>query len=298
MRRRIRYSRAIVGAGLAGLLFGVGGGPAPADEAVGFAQWASTARIAGAAVWTDMTQAEMENVVTTMAAQHVTVIEADSNLSNYLDESGFNAELDLMAAFAGVAHAHGIRVGWYYPTLEVLTPDGETIAQTMAKEHPDWVQRAFDGTPNVFYGSVVFWVDPGMESAWLSPSSPGYREYFLQRVRLIAGTGVDYLWGDVPLLNDIAVDWADTNPDSRAAFKAATGVDVPTAVDWTNPTWRRWVAWRHTEVRDFLIAVAEAGRAVNPDFRFIVETVTMDYGSTKIGLDGADLKSVPGVTQV
>lgn len=161
-----------------------------------FDGWGGSATIAGAAVFTGMTSAEIDTLLTSMINQKVSVIEADSDLSNYLNEAAFAQELGLMRDMATAAHARGLRVGWYYPTLEVLTPKGKNIAQTMAKEHPDWVQLGLDGTPNVFYGAgVVFWVEKDMESAWMSPSSPGYRAYFLDRVRRIAATGVDYLWG-------------------------------------------------------------------------------------------------------
>lgn len=295
-RGAARKSAVTVAAGgvMLSLFAGVAAAAAPAD----FQTWARTARIAGAPVWSDMTAAEMNTLVTDMAKQNVSVIEADSNLSNYLDDSAFSGELAAMRSFADASHAQGLKVGWYYPTLEVLTPNGQNIAQTMAKEHPDWVQRGLDGSPNVFYGGLVFWVEDGAESAWMSPSSTGYREYFRNRVKQIAATGLDYLWGDVPLLNDIGTAWADTNPASQAAFTAATGMTAPTTLDWNDPVWRRWVAWRHQEIKDFLADVAAAARSVNPDFKFMVETVTMDYGATKIGLDGADLKDIPGVAPV
>lgn len=292
--RKRRGSASVAGGLLLSLLAAVPGAAEPAD----FPTWANAARVAGVPVYTGMTTAELDRLVASMADQNVSVIEADSNLSSYLSDSTFDGELALMRDFATASHARGIKAGWYYPTLEVLTPNGQNIAQTMAKEHPDWVQRGLNGSSNVFYGGVVFWVEDGTESAWMSPSSAGYREYFINRVKKIAATGLDYLWGDVPLLNDLGTAWADTNPASQAAFAAATGMIAPTAADWNDPVWRRWVSWRHQEVRDFLADVAAAGRSVNPDFKFMVETVTMDYGATKIGLDGADLKDIPGVAPV
>ena len=50
----------------------------------------------------------------------------------------------------------------------------------------------------------------GTESAWLCPSSP-YADYFANRVARLARTALDGLWGDVPLLSDIAgpdLGWA------------------------------------------------------------------------------------------
>lgn len=249
-----------------------------------------------------MTQTQVNNVINKMVAQNVSVIEADSNLSNYMTDAEFDQELALMRQFATAAHAKGISVGWYYPTLEVLTENGANIAHTMFKDHPDWVQIGLDGTPNVFYGNEVFWVEPNMESAWMSPSNAGYRQFYYDRVEQIAATGLDFFWADVPLLYDVGTQWADISPAANSRFLAATGMTAPASMadmNWDDPRWRRWISWRHEEVADFLVGISSAGRSVDPNFKLIVETVTMDYASgTKIGLDGSYLKDVPGVTHV
>ncbi|MCO6427238.1 cadherin-like domain-containing protein [Nitrosomonas communis] len=273
---------------------------ARAAEPAAFGSWVKTAKIGGAALFTGMTAQEMEQIISNMVAQKVTVIEADSNLSNYLSDAQFEQELALMRSFATEAHKRGLRVVWYYPGLEVLTPNGKNLEHTMFKDHPDWVQISIDGQPNVFYGGDgrVHWVEKDMESAWMSPESP-YKDYFLDRVRKIAATGIDGLWLDVPLFNDIGVKWAGFDPYAIAKFKADTGLDAPVAEDWTDSTWRRWIAWRHQEIALFLRDVASAGRAVNPEFPLIVETVTLDYNAaTVIALDGADLKNSEGITHV
>lgn len=272
--------------------------PAPGS---GVDSWAVNARIAGAAVWVDIETFEIDQIISDMVAQHVTVIEADSDLSNYLTDAEFNDELALMSDFAAAAHAAGLKVVWYYPTLEVLTPDGANIPDTMYKDHPDWVQICLNGEPNVFYGGDgrVHWVEPDMESAWMSVESP-YRDYYLDRVEMIAGTGIDGLWADVPLLADMGPDkWSDINPYATAQFTADTGLTAPTVENWNDPTWRRWIAWRHQEIAKFLRDVADTAQSVDPEFPLIVETVTMDYNAaTVIALDGADLKPMAGVTHV
>lgn len=105
-----------------------------------------------------------------------------------------------------------------------------------------------------FMGSgQVFWVDPNDESAWMSPSSPGYRNYFLDRVRKIVATGIDGLWVDVLIYADFGpTKWSDFNPDAVAKFLADTGYSAPTAEDWDDPVWRRWITWRHEEIARFL----------------------------------------------
>jgi PKD repeat protein len=273
-----------------------------AAEPAAFSSWAKTAKLGGAAVFIGMTAQEMDQVISNMVAQNVTVIEADSDLSNYLTDAEFEQELALMRSFAAAAHARGLKVVWYYPSLEVITVNGKNIQQTMAREHPDWVQIGLGGIPNVFYGGSgqVFWVAANDESAWMSPSSPGYRSYFFERVRKIAATGIDGLWVDVPIYADFGpTKWSDFNPDAVAKFQTDTGFTIPVAEDWNDPAWRRWIAWRHEELARFLRDVTAAARSVNPEFPIFAETLPTDYnGATIYGLDGSYLKHIEGLTHV
>ena len=273
-----------------------------ADEPAAFGTWAKTAKLGGAAVWQGMTPLEVDQLLSDLVAQNVTVIEADSELSNYLTDAQFEQELDLIRSFTAEAHKRGLRVVWYYPSLEVVTPNGKNIEQTMAKEHPDWVQYGWNSTPNVFYGGSgqVFWVAQNDESAWMSPSSAGYRAYFLDRVRLLAATGVDGLWADVPIYADFGpTKWSDFNPDAVTKFESETGYAIPTQEDWNDPNWRRWIAWRHEELAGFLSDVTAAARSVDPEFPVFAETLPTDYnGGTIYGLDGAYLKHIEGLTHV
>lgn len=277
--------------------------PTLAAEPSAFNNWAKTARLAGAAVWVGMSDAEMDQVISNMVTQNVSVIEADSELSNYLDDAQFDKEIAMMRRFADKAHKKGLRVVWYYPALEVVTPNGKNIEQTMAKEHPDWVQQGIDGTPNVFYGGSgqVFWVELNDESAWMSPSSEAYRSYFIERIqRIVRNAGIDGLWLDVPIYADFGhTKWSDASPAAKARFKADTGLDTPTEEDWNNPTWKRWITWRHEEIARFLTDVTQAARLANPEFPIIAETLPTDYnGGTIYGLDGGYLKNVEGLTHI
>lgn len=277
--------------------------PTYAAEPTAFNNWAKTARLAGAAVWVGMSDAEMDQVISDMVTQNVTVIEADSELSNYLNDEQFDKEIDLMRRFADKAHKKGLRVVWYYPSLEVITPNGKNIEQTMAKEHPDWIQQGIDGVPNVFYGGSgqVFWVELNDESAWMSPSSEAYRNYFIDRIeRIVRNAGIDGLWLDVPLYADFGdTKWSDASDAAKARFKLDTGLDTPTEEDWSNPVWRRWMTWRHEEIARFLTDVTQAARLANPEFPIFAETLPTDYnGGTIYGLDGGYLKNVEGLTHI
>jgi hypothetical protein len=251
--------------------------------------WLREARIAGFETYMDYPPLELAAELDARAAAHVGVVVIDSDLSFYLTDAEFEENAVYIDLVARECHARGMKAVAYFPMLEVLTEDAPTKTSTMFKDHPDWIQVGIDGQPNTFVGGDgrVFWVPPGCESSWLCPTS-GYREYFLTRVRRLAQTALDGLWGDVPLLSDIVGVWPCTNPTCAAKFLADTGLVQPTAVNWNDPTFRRWVAWRHQLIHELEQAVDAAGRSVKPDFELIVETVTMDYtAGTVQGLDGA-----------
>lgn len=261
--------------------------------------WPVVATVGGAAVHRLDDESEWIAILNRLVQENVSVVEADSSLSEYLSDEEFEAELAMMRRFAQLAHERNLKVVWYYPSLEVITPNGETAPHSMFKDHPDWVQLGLDEEdptqfkPNVFYGSKVFWVDPGAESAWMCHLSP-YRDYLFERIRKVATTGVDGLWLDVPLFNDIVGKWACYHERDQAKFRADTGYEIPrlkepgTNLDASDPAWRVWVRWRHLEIDQFLRDALAAARSVNPDFQMVVETVTMDYNAALLeGLDGA-----------
>ena len=278
------------------------------------ASWIAHARIAGAELFAEMTPDEIAKNLSALADQNVSVIEADSSLSRLLTDQEFNAEIALMRRYCEAAHQLGMKVVWYYPTLEVLSSNvQETLnpnitlrKRLMSEMHPTWLQRGLNGKPNVFVGSKdpgagdrrVHWVDTDTESAWMSLHSP-YVNMFIDRIKKIAATGVDGIWLDVPIYNDIGAEWADTSPGAVAKFLADTGMEMPKTEDWADPAWRRWIAWRHHEISSFIFRVRDAARSAADDIAIIVEIVTLDYNAaTRLGLDGSTMKTAPGVIAV
>ena len=269
--------------------------------------WLYRARIGGYAVYKDVSDIEIFEQLSKFKAQHVSVVEGDSDLSLYLTPAQFDSEMVFIARVTKLAHSLDLKLVWYYPSLEVLTVDGEfPEVPSMFKDHSDWVQYNIDDsyenmaqmTPNVFYGSLVFWVEPNEESAWMCHLSP-YRDYFFDRLKKLAATGVDGVWIDVPLFNDIVGDWCCSNPYCRQKFENDTGMIFPTKADLNiaAPNFRRWMVWRHTELNQFLIDIKDKTREINPDFETIIEIVTCDYNAaTHQGLDGTYLGEVDGLT--
>jgi hypothetical protein len=265
--------------------------------------WLGRARIAGAELFSEMTADQIARNLSALVEQNVSVVEADSDLSRFMTDKEFEAEVALMRRYSQAAHRLGLRVVWYYPALEVLSSNAKRGGRSMSRAHPTWLQRSVDGKANIFYGgsrgkSRVHWVEANAESAWMSPHSP-YVDMFLDRIRKIAATGVDGIWLDVPIYNDIGVQWSDTSPAAAAKFRADTGMEVPRRVNWNDPAWRRWIAWRYQEISNFILRTRDAAAWVKNDISVIVETVTVDYGAvTMLGLDGSTMKSAPGVIQV
>ncbi|MFA8328921.1 hypothetical protein ACEPT7_05610 [Burkholderia ubonensis] len=275
----------------------LGAGARDAHAAGGFGDWSQHARAADASFGAGPDDSELQAIISSLASQNVSVVETDTVLSNWMSDADFSAAMADAARFNQMVHAAGLKVVWYYPSLEVISVGGAN-GPSMYKTHSDWVQVGLNGQPNVFTGSLVFWVDPNDESAWMSPNGP-WRQAYLDRIKLLAQTGTDGIWPDVPIYFNGVVDWSDASSWGKAAFKADTGLDLPATADWNDPYFRRWVEWRHRNLSKFQLDIAAAARSVNPAIQLFVETVTCDYhDATLIGLDGAYLRAASGITQV
>ena len=285
-------------------MFAAGIGPVAAEETPPLAaSWLAQARIGGARLFAEMTASAIERNLAALVAQNVSVVEADSNFSGFLTDEEFENEIRFMRRYTSAAHRLGLRVVWYVSTLEVLSAKSPRGRPTISQAHPDWVQHGLNGKPNIYVGRApgtpgfVHWVDPDTESAWMSIHSP-YADLFLARIKKIAATGIDGIWLDVPLFSELGAAWPDTSPGAAAKFKADTGMSVPTKVDWTDPVWRRWIAWRYREISGFLLRIRDTAKSVSKDISVIVETVTLDYGlATLVALDGSLLKNAPDIVQ-
>lgn len=251
-------------------------------------RWLHQARIAGID-FSDPEEQDVDALLNAAVRAGASVVEGDSVLSDYLLGPAFERRIGQIDLVAQKCHDHGLKVVWYMPSLEVVTADAERPEITsIYKEYPDWVQISIDRKPNVFYGTKEHWVDPGAESAWMCHAS-GYRDYFFERVRKLAGTRLDGLWIDVPLYMDTVLRWCCFNPACIKKFKQDTGLSMDALrEDWSDPIWRTWIAWRREEIHRFTTDILAHARSVNPRFEIIIETVTMDTDiATVQALDGA-----------
>lgn len=266
--------------------------------------WARTARIAGAFFDLGTTPADMDARLDALVSQHVNVVLANSpwggSYSAWVDDTTFTAIRNMVAVIVQKAHARGLKVVMYQTGLELLSPPG----RNPGLEHPDWPQRSLDGQPVLFndiYTTQVHWLEPGTWDLWISPAS-SFRNFTIARMREVVRTGVDGLWVDTVYLpwsmGSHENLWPSSDAASSAAFHAATGLNMPTTAEqWDDPTWRRWVIWRHAQLRDFLIALKDAARSVNPAMVFFEENANADAtGATSSGNDPTEYLAYPDMS--
>jgi hypothetical protein len=145
-------------------------------------RWMEHARLGGEAFYIGYGDVALDRTLDRLAESGASVLEGDANMSDFLDDTALAQTLDEIHYVTQKAHERNLKVVWYYPSLEVITPNGEHQSHSMFKKKPTWVQYNIGDKPNVFYGSKEHWVDPGAESAWMCHNSP-YRDYYFDRVR-------------------------------------------------------------------------------------------------------------------
>ncbi|MBD0689874.1 hypothetical protein [Streptomyces sp. CBMA123] len=67
----------------------------------------------------------MQSYIDALKAQNVSVTELDTLLSNWLTDAEFAAHMADVKTFTGLAHAAGLKVVMYHPSLELISPGGE-----------------------------------------------------------------------------------------------------------------------------------------------------------------------------
>lgn len=255
--------------------------------------WIAEARIAGFSIGTDLSDARLDIELSKLIKQGVNVVEADSRLSDYLSKKEFKEEMQRITEIVEKTHAKGLKVVWYIPALEVITANGVTREDSFAKTYPDWLQVSFDGKDRgFFYGQKVFWVEATDESAWLCPNSP-YREYLQENLKQLAATGVDGIWLDVPIFDQIAVTFACSCHYCQDKFRLDTGLKFPTKYDVNDTSFWRFTRWRHDVITSFLDDCKVSIESANSETVTMAEIVALDHtGATQLGSEGSDLKNI------
>src|SRR3954469_11854072 len=158
--------------------------------------WTHYVRIAA---WGLHSKDDAARIVREAGESHVSGIEVDNDIPGRY-ESFLHPEEKLAAirAVAEASHAAGNHAFVYIAGLECITANADQSAHSLAKDHPDWLQRKITGEPAVFGGGTAFWIAKGDEDVWVSPYAPNWRKAYMERVAQIAGTGIDGIYVDIP----------------------------------------------------------------------------------------------------
>ncbi|HUA14606.1 MAG TPA: hypothetical protein VMG31_04860 [Verrucomicrobiae bacterium] len=233
-------------------------------------------------------------IVRSAEASDVFGIEVDNDIEGRY-ESFVHPEEKLQAirAVAEAAHQAGNYSFVYIAGTECITANADQTPHTLAKEHPDWLQRKITGEPAIFGGGTAFWIRPGDEDVWVSPYATEWRKIYMERVRQIAATGIDGIYIDIPYwmthFEGWENTWASFDDYTVAAFKRQTGLDAKRDLklgDFSDPAFRKWVEFRIQTFTDFLSEIGRNAKAVNPKIQIIPEIYPgIEEEAVRVGAD-------------
>jgi hypothetical protein len=228
-------------------------------------------------------------------------IEVDNDIPGRY-ESFLDPEEKLKAihAVAEKAHAAGNRAFVYIAGTECITANAGRNAHTLAKDHPDWLQRKLSGEPAIFGGGTAFWIEKGDEDVWVTPFAPEWRKTYMQRVRQIAATGIDGIYVDIPYwmthFEGWEETWASFDDYTVTAFRTKTGLDAKKDLklgDFSDPNFRAWVRFRIQAITDFVDEIDGNAKSVNPAIKTIPEIYPgIEEESVRVGADVYNLYRV------
>ena len=252
--------------------------------------WTNYARIAAYGLKAD----NASKIVTDATESGVSGIEVDNDIPGRY-ESFVDPKVKLAAirAVAEKAHAAGNHAVVYIAGTECITANADKTVHTLAKEHPDWLQRKINGDPALFGGGAAFWIAKGDEDVWVSPYATEWRKIYMERVRQIAATGIDGIYIDIPYWMTHFDGWEDTwasfDDYTVAAFKKQSGLDAKKDLklgDFSDTNFRKWVDFRIQTITEFVQEIARNGKSVNPAIKIIPEIYPgIEEEAVRVGAD-------------
>jgi hypothetical protein len=251
--------------------------------------WLKKVRIAAYS----LTPENAEQSVQQAVASGVYGIEVDNDIPGRY-ESLWKPEVKLEAIrrAAVAAHRANNKAFVYIAGFECISAHADS-PHTLAKEHPEWLQRKVTGEPAVFDTKAAFWIAKGEEDVWVSPYAADWRKLYMQRIRQIAATGIDGIYVDIPYWMTHFTGWEDTwasfDDNTVAAFRKETGIDARKDVkigDFADPAFRKWMEFRIRTITDFLAEIRTNAIAVNPSISLIPEIYPgIEAESPRVGAD-------------
>jgi len=240
-----------------------------------------------------LTISNADAIVRQAEASGVYGIEVDNDIpGRYESLLDPKEKLEAIRLVATAAHRHRNKAFVYIAGLECISKDADG-QHTLAKDHPQWLQRKITGQPAIFDAKAAFWIKNGEEDAWVSPYATDWRALYMQRVRQIAATGIDGIYVDIPYWMTHFTGWEDTwasfDDATVAAFRRETGLDARHDLklgDFQDRNFRKWVDFRVRTITDFLIEIRANATRVNPGISVIPEIYPgIEEEAPRVGAD-------------
>jgi hypothetical protein len=241
-----------------------------------------------------LTASNAEQIVKDAQASGVFGIEVDNDIpgryESFLDPT---EKLKAIRAIAEAAHKIGNFAFVYIAGTECITAKADKTPHTMAKDHPDWLQRKITGEPAIFGGGTAFWIAKGDEDVWISPYATEWRKIYMERVRQIAATGIDGIYVDIPYwmthFEGWEDSWASFDDYTVAEFRRQTGLDAKKDLklgDFADPNFRKWIDFRLQTFTDFMHEIDTTAKSVNPKIKTIPEIYPgIESEAVRVGAD-------------
>jgi len=226
-----------------------------------------------------LTPKNADTIVRDAEKDQVFGIEVDNDIpGRYESLVDPTEKLSAIRAVAEAAHKVNNKAYVYIAGTECITAHGDTSPHSVVKDHPDWLQRKITGEPAVFTGGAAFWIRQGDEDVWVTPYAKDWRKLYMERVRQIAGTGIDGIYVDIPYwmthFEGWEQSWASFDDATVAAFREQTGLDAKKDLklgDASDPNFRKWIDFRIQTMTDLMREIREQARSVNPNIMVIPE---------------------------
>jgi len=259
--------------------------------------WTNYARIGAYG----LTSENADAIVADARATRVFGIEVDNDIpgryESYLDPT---QKLEAIRVVAEAAHQANNKAFVYIAGTECITANADESPHSVAKDHPDWLQRKITGEPAVFTSGAAFWIKPGDEDVWISPYAKEWREIYLERVRQIAATGIDGVYVDIPYwmthFEGWETSWASFDDATVAAFREKTGLDARKDLkvgDQQDANFRKWIDFRIDTMTEFMREIRSNARSVNPAIMVIPEIYPgIEHEGTVVGADVYEMYDV------
>jgi hypothetical protein len=259
--------------------------------------WTNYVRIGAYGLRSD----NVEAIVRGAQASHVFGIEVDNDIpgryESFLDPA---EKLSAIRALAEKAHRAGNKAFVYVAGTECITANADQSPHSVAKDHPDWLQRKRNGEPAVFKSGAAFWISPGDEDVWISPYAQAWRTTYMERIRQIAASGIDGIYVDIPYwmthFDGWEDSWASFDDATVAAFKQQAGLDARKDLrvgDFSDVNFRKWVTFRIETLTEFMREIRQNARSVNPTILVIPEIYPgIEQESVRVGADVYEMYAV------